>query len=56
LSTAARRQRAAASRLVVTWRIIMRATLPQSASNAYYGQWNARILRQTQMNRAFHCP
>jgi len=24
----------------------MRATLPQGASNTYYGQWNARILKQ----------
>jgi hypothetical protein len=24
----------------------MRATLHQGASNTYYGQWNARILRQ----------
>ena len=36
--------------------IIMRATLPQDASNTYYGQWNARILKQTWANRPFHCP
>jgi len=46
----------AASRLVVTWRIIMRATLPQGAPNTYYGQWNPRILKQTPANRPFHCP
>ena len=38
------------------WRIIMGATLPQGASNAYYGQWTARILGQTPANRPFHCP
>ena len=35
---------------VATWRIIMRATLHQGASNTYYGQWNARIIGQTQAN------
>ena len=36
--------------------IIMGATLPQGASNTYYGQWPERILRQTQANRPVHCP
>jgi len=52
----ARRQRAAVSRRIVTWCAIMRATLHEDASNTYYGQWNARILRQTQATRRFHCP
>jgi len=34
----------------------MRATLPQGASTTYYGQWNARFLRETPANRPFHCP
>jgi hypothetical protein len=42
--------------MIVTWRIIMRGTLHRGASNTYYGQWNARILGQTQGNRPFHCP
>ena len=47
---AARRQRAAASRLVVTWCIIMRATLPQGAPNTYYGQWNGASLGKRRGN------
>jgi hypothetical protein len=38
------------------WRIIMGATLPQRASNTYYGQWTERILGQTQANRPVDCP
>jgi hypothetical protein len=38
----ARRERAAPSRMIVTWCIIMRATLHQSASNTYYGQWTPK--------------
>jgi hypothetical protein len=43
---AARRQRAAG--MVVTWCIIMRAILPQGASNTYYGQWT---LEKTAISR-----
>jgi len=52
----ARRQRAAPSTRVVKVRIIMGAILPQGAANTYFGQWTARILRQTPANRPFHCP
>jgi len=37
-------------------KIIMRATLHEGASNTYYGQWTARILREAWANRPFHCP
>jgi hypothetical protein len=50
----ARRQRAA--RMVVTWRIIMRTTLHQGASNPYYGQWMLEETAFSGPRIAVHCP
>jgi len=42
--------------MIVTWRIIVRATLHQRASNTYYGQWPVLFLREERPETGFHCP
>jgi hypothetical protein len=42
--------------MVVTWRIIMRATLHQGASNTYYGQWTPEKTAISGPRIAVHCP
>jgi hypothetical protein len=42
--------------MVVTWRIIMRATLHQGASNTYYGQWAPKKTVISGPRIAVHCP
>jgi hypothetical protein len=42
--------------MVVMGRIIMRATLHQGASNAYYGQWRPEKTAISAPRIAGHCP
>jgi hypothetical protein len=42
--------------MVVWWRIVMRATLHQGASNTYYGQWTPAKTAISGRRVAVHCP
>jgi len=42
--------------MVVTWRIIMRATLHQGTSNTYYGQWPRFFVKEIRDRIAGQCP
>jgi hypothetical protein len=48
------RQRVA--EMVVTWCIIMRATLHHGAWNTYYGQWTREKTAISGLRIAVHCP
>jgi hypothetical protein len=52
----ARKKRAARSGIIVTWRIIMCATLHQGASKTYYGQWTLEKTAISGPRSAVHCP